>query len=232
MNFGELRDAVLDTTGLAAPEEEARVELLLNNELRSLCLQHRLLQASFTKVLTPNLGTYSLTTALGLTDFAAMRTLSYVAAGVTQGRFLDQVSAAEIDMYNVVQAVPNNVAVYAIAGLDLLMLYPTPTDAGTLSGRYVQRPATMAADSDTPATLPEEFHDVLWLGAARKAARLSEKARASLVVWEPVYQAGLRDMRVWLASQAGAIPARATARSRMPYRNHDRSTYPGGGFPQ
>lgn len=232
MNLGELRDAVLDSTGISSVEQSGRVRLLLNNELRKLVLEHSLLQATFVHVLTPSLGTYSLTNDLGAVNLAALKTLRYVASGLVEGRFLDQVSAAEIDMWNAVQAVPNNVAVYALAGLDTLMLYPVPLDAGTLTGRYVQRPATMAADSDDPAVLPEEFHDVLWLGAARKAARLTASSRAFMSTWEPVYQASLREFRVWLASQPGAIPSRATARTRSSYiRPHDRSTYPGSGYP-
>lgn len=232
VNRGDLVDAVLDATGLPAPTEKGRVIKLLNDELRHLVLTHSLLQATFTKVLTPGDGSYSLTNDLGVTDFAALKSLRYVASGVVEGRFLDEVSAAEIDMMNAVQAVPNNVAVYAVAGLDLLMLYPTPTDAGTLTGRYVQRPATMATDSDVPAVLPEEFHDVLWLGTARKASRLSAASRLLMTTWEPVYQQGLREFRVWLASQPGALPARATVRTRSSYlRPHDRSTYPGGGYP-
>lgn len=228
MNFLELQDAVLDTTGLSASEQRGRIKKLLNDRLRNLVVTHSLLQATFTKVLTPNDGSYSLTNDLGATDFAALKTLRYVASGVVEGRFLDQVSPAEIDMYNAVQAVPNNVAVYALAGLDTLMLYPTPIDAGTLTGRYVQRPAVMATDSDVPAVLPEEFHDLLWLSTARQASRLTASSRASMATWEPVYQGAVRDFRVWLASQPGAVPARMTTRSRVAYiRPHDRSTYPG-----
>jgi hypothetical protein len=219
---------VLDATGLSAVEQSGRIHKLLNDRLRAIVLQHSLLQATFTKVLTPGDGVYSLSADLGVSDFAALKTLRYNASGVQEGRFLDQVSAAEIDMFNAYQAVPNNVAVYALAGLDTLMLYPTPVDAGTLTGRYVQRPAQMATDSDVPAVLPEEFHDLLWLAVARQASRLTEKSRAQMALWEPAYQSAERDFRIWLAQQPGAIPPKATARTRASYiRPHDRSTYPG-----
>lgn len=232
MNFGELVALCADTTGTSSVEQTERIQKLIRNEHVKLVVQHSLLQATFTKVLTPNVGSYSLTNDLGATNLAGLKTLRYVASGVVEGRFLDEVAPAEIDLYNAVQAVPNNIAVYALAGLDLLMLYPTPIDAGTLTGRYVQRPTAMAADSDTPAALPEEFHDVLWLGAARKIARVTPQGRATLPTLEPLYQAAQREFNVWLAMQSGALPAKATVRTRVSYiRPHDRSTYPGGGYP-
>lgn len=58
---------------------------------------------------------------------------------------------------------------YAMCGMDTnkywqVTLYPIPTAIENLQVRYLQTPADMSGDTDTPL-LPEKFHDILVFGA-------------------------------------------------------------------
>lgn len=59
---------------------------------------------------------------------------------------------------------------YALNGTSLLMVFPTPAAADTLTIYYVPRPATLSAGADTPSDIPSEWQKVieyygLWQGA-------------------------------------------------------------------
>lgn len=59
---------------------------------------------------------------------------------------------------------------YAVAGSNLLMVYPTPDAADTVTLYYVPRPATLSSGSDTPSEIPSEFHKAIELFALAEAA--------------------------------------------------------------
>jgi hypothetical protein len=66
-------------------------------------------------------------------------------------------------------------AMYALGGANLLMLYPTPLTADTLTFYYVPRPTALAAGTDDPSSvtlggIPSEFHYGLELYMQWKAA--------------------------------------------------------------
>lgn len=65
-------------------------------------------------------------------------------------------------------------AAYAIAGANLLMVYPTPSTADTITIYYVPRPATLSAGSDTPSEVPTEFHTAVEQYALWKLAAMSD----------------------------------------------------------
>lgn len=50
---------------------------------------------------------------------------------------------------------------YALSGTSLLMVFPTPAAADTLTLYYVPRPATLTAGSDTPSDIPAEWQKVV-----------------------------------------------------------------------
>lgn len=78
---------------------------------------------------------------------------------------------------------------YAVAGANLLMVWPTPSAATTITVYYVPRPAALAATADDPSTatlggLPSEYHKAIewymcWQAAdSEDQAQNSERYRA------------------------------------------------------
>lgn len=63
---------------------------------------------------------------------------------------------------------------YAVAGSNLLMVYPTPTGADTITVYYVARPTALSAGTDSPGDIPEEFHPAVELYALWKLASMSD----------------------------------------------------------
>jgi hypothetical protein len=54
------------------------------------------------------------------------------------------------------------------AGVPQLAVWPTPTANTTLTLTYVQRPAVMAGNTDTPGAIPADFHWLLVEAAAER----------------------------------------------------------------
>lgn len=226
MNFGDLQDAALDATGAPVNTERRRVKLLLNEQYKELATTLKVTQPTTTLTVVIGTGDYSLSTGLTATDAAQVRDVVYLPVGQPTGRLLRQTTPARIDELRAWSNVSFPYE-YAIAGTDTLMLAPIPTDTGTLTVRYVSRPAEMAADSDTPSAIPVDFHDVVWLGAAAKLARIRKQPEAQgLDAW---YRERLGDLRSWLRDMGGSAPVHMQ-RAGLLLPNHDRSTYPDGGY--
>lgn len=73
---------------------------------------------------------------------------------------------------------------YALSGANLLMLYPTPLQADTLTTYYVPRPTALSATTDDPSSLtlggiPSEFHYGLELYMMWKAAEMFDDESSS-----------------------------------------------------
>lgn len=226
MNFLAIQDAILDANGASSPERRDWAKKLANEQEREVATTLRLTQPSTTLTVTPGTGDYSLATGFTATDIAQIRDVTYIPNGQTTGRLLRQTTPARIDELRAWSNASNPFE-YALAGVDTLILSPIPTSAGTLTVRYTSRPAEMATDSDIPVGVPVEFHDVIWLGAAAKMARIVAPARAqALDQW---YRERLGDLRSWLVDLGGATPIRMQ-RSGVLLPVHDRSTYPDGGY--
>lgn len=59
---------------------------------------------------------------------------------------------------------------YAVQGHNMLMLWPTPTTADTITIYYVPRPATLSVSSDTASLVPPQYHRALEFYAAAQLA--------------------------------------------------------------
>jgi hypothetical protein len=56
-----------------------------------------------------------------------------------------------------------------------IVFWPTPDAAYTVRGVYRRAPQRLVADGDVPE-MPEEFHDLIWLGALGKLTLFDEAA--------------------------------------------------------
>lgn len=200
----------------------------INQSLSELCSTLRLATPLITLVVTPFDGSYSIASDLGVSNAAQVRDIFYQPVGQTQGGPpLERTSMSRIDEIRA-RAVSNSYPMqFAISGVDTIELAPTPSDAGTLSVRVVQDGDQLAADSDSPLTVPSEFHDVVWLGGAVQLgyARRPILALAQLQALQARYDRRLGDLRSWLVDLAGEKPMRMQRRGDS-IPNRDPSVYP------
>lgn len=227
MNHGELTDATCDAVDMGRQRWGPRARLAIAEAVAELCSTLRLSTPLSTFVVTPGLGTYSISSGLGLSGAVAIRDIFYQPVGQTQaGPPLERTSPSRIDEIRS-RAISNSYPMqYAIAGLDTLELGPSPSDAGTLSVRYVMAATPLAADSDLPP-LPDGFADLVWMNAACRIALLRRPPLPAAVVTqlEARYQRRLGDLRSWIVDLGGAKPMRMQRRGDS-IPNRDPSVYP------
>lgn len=111
---------------------------------------------------------------------------------------------------------------YAIDGANLLMLYPTPAGADTLTIYYVPRPATLAETTDTPGEIPSEFHRLVVKYALWAAADYDDdQTSAQGTRYKQELDAGVREMKKRINQKRGRHLPRAIVarRRRVPHRN-------------
>lgn len=117
---------------------------------------------------------------------------------------------------------------YAVQGLNLLMIYPTPSEAYNLTVYYVRRPSALSATADIPSDIPAEFHKALEFWALAEAGDYDDDAtsefgeryrgRYELMVLEA------RKQQLWRGGRALADAVVKGPRTRL--RLDDRSRWP------
>lgn len=111
---------------------------------------------------------------------------------------------------------------YAVNGANLLMLYPTPAAAATLTIYYVPRPATLASGSDSPSELPAEYHYAVVLYALWRGADYDDdQTSAQGSRYMQLFDAELARCKARQNKKRGRrlAPARVSTRARIPARN-------------
>lgn len=228
MNYGDLTDAGCDACQVGRLHWGPRMRKAIGETLTELGSTLRLSEPTTTFTVTPNVGDYSIATALGVSDARMVRDLFYQPVGQNQALPpLRRTSPSRIDELRARSSGQAYPWYWAQAGVDKLLLGPVPTDAGTLTVRYVQDIGYLAADSDVPALLPIEFHDLIWLGAAAKVAPLRRPRLplADIQMLQQTYKARLGDLRSWLVDLGGEEPIKMQrVGGPIPYR--DPSIYP------
>lgn len=105
-------------------------------------------------------------------DTSILRILDIFITSSSQDYSMERVSVDDILRFRRAAAATSSAPVtyYAVAGSNLLMVYPTPASADTVTVYYVPRPATLSADDDTPSEIPSEFHKLVeWYALAEAA---------------------------------------------------------------
>ena len=115
---------------------------------------------------------------------------------------------------------------YATQGNDLLMVWPTPSAADSLSVYYVARPTALSVSSDVPSDIPAEFHQLIEYKACAEAADYAEFVvlRYRMVPtidptrWFALYEKGLKDLRTSVSKAGGRrlAPVRINRRLTVP----------------
>lgn len=103
---------------------------------------------------------------------------------------------------------------YAVEG-DAITLYPTPGAGETITVYYTPRPAAMSSGSDTPASVPAEFHQAIeYYAAARLAEMDGHEPSGFGAYFRALYEQQVRELRRHVAGGFGRRPARAVAGRR------------------
>lgn len=138
-------------------------------------LQTHCFIAKATMAMTANIGDYELDSGiLAIEDiFLASGTTNYLVRRSTttdlMNRRLFAISSSTVQRY-------------AVNGANMLMVYPTPTQADSLTVYYVPRPSVLSVAGDDPATkagIPSEFHYGLELYMQWKAGDAFDDASSN-----------------------------------------------------
>lgn len=168
-NLATLRSRVSKKLGLdetASGDEETLVTGWLNDAVLDVLVETHVRVARDSSVaLTADVADYELSSTIlaihNITD--------------SDGIPLQRVTEEEINQYRRASASATSVMRYAVSGSNLLMLWPTPSTAATLSIYYVPRPTAMSSGTHDPSDttyggIPAEWHKALEFYALWQAA--------------------------------------------------------------
>jgi hypothetical protein len=162
----------------------------------------------FTMATTANQGDYTLTTTV----------LALIELNITSGSDdfpLERMTASEILRLRRNADTGSPSGAYALAGANLLMLYPVPAGVDTITGLYVPRPTTLSSAGDTPSEIPAEWHRLVVYHALFRAADMDDDASSEMGErYRALYDQGIRDMRRAVYQHGGTRMAPIRLRSR------------------
>lgn len=193
----QYRAAVSANVGLnnssTPPGDQTNLDAWINGGVSDICVRTRCNTRVFTTTLTS--GSYDYTIGTGI---VAINEVFLTDASNSVRSRLRRVSPQEILDYRVgtqfAGAPP--VAFYALDGYNLLMVYPTPTGADTITIYGTGRPATLTAGSDTPSEVPVEWQELVEFYASWRAGMfINDAASQNGATWLKLYEDGLKQMR-------------------------------------
>lgn len=175
----------------------------------------------------------TISVSAGTTDYtldtAVLSIFDMTMTSDSQDYRMERVPMAEILRLRVAQAAQTSPArLYATAGSNLLLIYPTPSVSGTITYYYVPRPATLSATADTPSEIPSEWHWLvvqrsLWRGADYDDDSSSQMGQNYL----QMYERGIAEMRRSVSRKGGhRMAAVLPGRRKRLLLAHDNSQYP------
>lgn len=93
---------------------------------------------------------------------------------------------------------------YALAGANLLMIYPTPSSADTITLYYVPRPALLSEESDSPEEIPSEFHKLVEWYALAEAADFDDDGSSGIgSQYLARYEKGIAEAKKAISQKGG-----------------------------
>jgi hypothetical protein len=201
-----LQTAVLARLGIQAADAATltQVKGVLNQVMLEAHSQVELQAASTTLTVAANASTVNLPADL-------TRIKSLLNATVVMQPITDEMMASDVALVAAgVTVNPSTVPVlYRVrTGATLvLVVWPTPTVSTPLTLDYVQRPALMSGNTDTPGAIPSDFHWYLVEAAAERIGANEEMFAAgqySGAMAQRLFDA----LRAWRAKVAGPTQAR------------------------
>lgn len=157
--------------------DQSRITGWLNDAVVDVLNRTHCYVATTTISLSANVGDYTLSsTILAIEDI-------YLTSGGANFRVrrLATTDLINLRLFSVTSA---PIQMYALAGANLLLVYPTPIQSDTLNIYYIPRPTALSSGSDDPSDsthggIPSEFHYGLELYAMWKAADAFDDSSSS-----------------------------------------------------
>ncbi len=176
MNLATFRTRISGAIGIsniASSPEQALIDGWVNEGIVDLLRRTKMVKKTASLTLTANVGDYELDA-----DILSFKSLTYEPATSNQQSWsLEPLDSADIRRMRLFQAAASvNPTYYALEGVNLLMLYPTPSSStDKVHMLYTPRPAALALTGDDPSTagkgqIPSEFHPAIEEYAKWKAA--------------------------------------------------------------
>lgn len=119
---------------------------------------------------------------------------------------------------------------YAVSGSNLLMVYPTPAAADTITIYYVPKPTEMSSASHDPSSatyggIPVEYHDAIEFYALwRLASFADDSSSAQGERYHQLYDAEIKRIRKEVRWHGGAPPKAVANPRRRRLAPHDPSS--------
>lgn len=217
----------LDTT--SGGTEESQLIAWLNEGVVDVLLRARVNVNSATMSLSAGTSDYTLdSTTLAIND------ITYTSAAGTSGSLI-RVTPEDILRFRTgTPATGATVRYYALNGHDLLMVYPTPSAADTLTIYYVPRPTALSSTSSTahdPSSetyggIPSEYHKAIELYALAQAAEFTDHKPSQYGArYKAEYEGKLLEIRRAMRHKGGRSLGPAIVGKRRPLVG-DNSQYP------
>ncbi len=189
--------SVIGTNSTAGGAEEALVDKWVNQGVVDFLLQTRCNINVGTITLTAGAGDYTLGTAvMGIQD------VTYQASAATTTSRLIRTTPDEIlNMRQSASSTLSVVGYYALNGNDLLMLFPTPETADTVTVYYTPRPTALSVSSHDPSNdayggIPSEYHDAIEFYGMWKAADFDDDQSSKVgLVYRQYYDDKVRQYK-------------------------------------
>ncbi len=221
-----LRRAVQNKLGLdatASSTEETLLDEWLNSGVVDVLLQTRCNVNCSDLTTTADEWKYTTPTSI-----LSVLDVTYQSASASTTTALERTTPAEILRMRQQGATGSPPRYYALAGNDLLMLFPTPSSVDTITLLYVPRPTAMSATGNDPSAetyggIPSEYHKAieyyaLWQAAEYTDHQPSQFGRA----FHADYLGLLRQFKVARWKKGGRSLGRARV-GRRPLVPHDNS---------
>lgn len=223
-----MTNAVLTAARLRPDTDRASVRRVINDAYLDVALVLDLTQTSQSVSFIAGRSDYSISSDLGITNLISISSIIGPASADLAFVEMEATYPSRLLELRSTSTISNDAPwMYALYGIDTLMVYPGPTSAAQATIYYTSEPDALFDDSDTPVLLPRNFHRVIEDRAIELAARrwgrntqLAADAHAS-------YEAGLGEARSWLSERDGVWSKEVATLStthRARRRPHDRST--------
>lgn len=201
--------AMLGLDNSASPGDQGLITNWLNEGYTDVLLRTHCKVGTTTLNLTAGTGDYTLAASI-------LTTLDlYLTSGGTNYRF-ERSTPQEILSYrlNAATSIPR---CYAVAGANLLMLYPVPLSADTLTIYQVAAPTALSAGTDVPSDVPAEQHKLIeWYACWRGADYDDDSTSNQGDRYKTMYLDGIKEFRRLIQRKGGSrlAPARLRGRRR------------------
>lgn len=220
--FVDLQNGVIGKLRLDTTNDLTRVKDTLNQVYAQVCIQTEANQQAGTATLTAGEGTYTMPAQV-----VRVKQITTQAVGQTGNsaplRMVGLEEILERRRY-ATGASTGTVTHYALAGLNELHVWPTPSTADTLTFYYVYQPDPLQNDTDVPILQEPYASKILEYGAlAELGDFLLGAADPSTQQYRQLYETWMQRFRAHLVRRAGGKTVQLAVVGGYPPYPHDPS---------